>query len=342
MQGCGRVVWGLTVVLVALAAWPGERRPPQRDGATRSAAAELFGVRYAAVMAQLDDAAYRDADRSLRRMFAEQSLRGEILRAGDEVREAVVRCAFGLSYRPPDVAGLFGVGSASWNRRSGRLEVVFDRDSERHAGASSGLADVASAFSFHPRGFSVVDGVCLFDVPFSGRCQIAIRGRLPEHKNDRKRPPQLVLRVDDRLAYTADFTWPTTYRKSRGLWSQGTIYEWDSGVSRLLATDPTPGGKYDMMWGQRYELKLVVKSSSLVASLQGYGMLSVAKLRRTYGRLGFRWCPSVERLCVSGIVEPDVMQGLYDLHRATAFAAFADAVEVGDLLPDWLRTGEGG
>jgi hypothetical protein len=296
-----------------------------------------FRARLAAVTSLLEHGSEEAADRALRLMLEDTRFREEAVRARGEVLETLTRCAFGLSYSPPDVAGLLGAESAAWNRRSGRLVLRFSRACERHEDAPKEVDEDASVYSFHPSGLTLVDGVLLFDVPFTGRCQIAISGKLPEHKKDRKRPPQLVLVVDDGLSYTVDYTWPSTYRKSRGLWSQGTIYEWKLGVSELLATDPTPGSKYDMMWGERYDLKLVVKSGILAASLQGYSMLSVRKARRVYGQLGFRWCPSIEQVSVSGIVERDVIEGLREGHRERAYAAYRNSVDARSLAPAWLK-----
>jgi hypothetical protein len=112
-------------------------------------------------------------------------------------------------------------------------------------------------------------------------------------------------------------------------------------VSELLDTDPTPGGKYDMMWGERYDLKLVVKSGTLAASLQGYGMSSVRKARRVYGRLGFRWCPSVERVSLSGIVEREVIDELFAAHRERAAQESRESAVARAALPGWLRPREG-
>lgn len=291
------------------------------------------------IAAGLDRGECDRAGDSLTALLEQEGLRARLVGSAeaDEVRELLLRCAFGLSYRPPEVAGLLGVESAVWNRRSGRLEVSFDGTSVRHEDASTGLAEVASVYGFHPRGFTLVDGVLFFDVPFSGPCRLAVEGRLPAHKNDRKRSPQLVLRVDDRLSYTVDYTWPSTWRKSRGLWSQGTIHQWTAGVSELLTTDRTPGGKYDMMWGERYDLKLVVKSSALSASLQGRGMCSVRKERRAYGQLGLRWCPSINRLSLSGIVDREVIERLRAEHHERAFAGYAASEAAREHIPAWLQ-----
>jgi hypothetical protein len=286
----------------------------------------------------LNRASYKRADRALKAMLENPLLRTEAREASAELLELARRCAFGVSYGQPSVADLLGADSASWNERSGKLQISFTRASVRHESAPRDVTDVASVYAFHPQAFQLSHGVLLLEVPFVGHCQIAVVGTLPEHKNDRKRAPQLMLQVDEQLAYTVDFTWPSTHRKSRGLWSQGTVYAWQAGVSELLATDPTPGGKYNMMWGERYALKFVVKSRSLVASLQGYGMLSVSKQKRAYGRLGFRWCPSIQSVQLSGIVAPEVIDSLREQSREREYANFLETVPAGGLLPDWITS----
>ncbi len=290
---------------------------------------------------RLREGRVRDAERLLKQVWTGLGTLTDRERYGSHARELARQCVFERHYTAPPVETLLGATSGSWNRRSGRLRLRFDarsavRQDAPVRDAALNLSGGVSPYSFHPQGFVSEGGLLMFEVPFRGGCQMSVEGVLPEHAQDRKRPPTLSLSGDAGLAYTVDYTWPSTYRKSKGLWSQGVVYGWDGGQSELLDTDRTPGGKYDMMWGEPYTLKLVVKSTRLVASLQGYGMVSVPKDKGLYGRLGFRWCPFVREIHVSGLVDPEQMDRRWARHRERAWELFRTERMPMAPLPTWL------
>ncbi len=278
------------------------------------------------------------AGRLLRELLARDD--GEPPPERARLEELVVRCAFAETYREPELVALLGGDRCRWRARSGRLEARYPRDGPRAATADDAVGTAPDPFTFHPLGFSEVDGALLSDVSFSGTCRITVEGVLPPGGRLRDHPPRLLLAVDDDLVYTVDFTWPTRYRRSVGDWTQGRADRWLRGDAVQLAEDRTPGGKYDMMWGERYRLKLVVKRDVLAATLNGFDMLVADKDDARSGRLGFRWCPGVTEVRLDGVVDDAEIDGLRAAHREEALATFREAADVETLLADFgaLRT----
>lgn len=258
----------------------------------------------------------------------------ELTARRDELRELARRTAFAARYESPALTELIGGDEASWNPRTGTLEVEYSRSSPREEAPATGAA---GGSEFQPFGFEERHGVLVSRIPFDGPCQLELHGRAPR-SFVRDPPPSLWLLAPDEREFEMWFTWPSTHERSVGKWTQGKARLWRHGQPTLLARDRTPGGKYDLGFDESYVLKLRVTRSALLGSLNGFGMLKASKRRRGYGRLGFAHCPDVERVRLSGRVERETIDALrtrrweLDLARELERPAPPDT----ELLPSWL------
>jgi len=301
-------------------------------------AAQAFGAGLAEVEALAGAQRWAEARERLDALLVQHEGAAHARAARRRLLSLATQLLFETSYVPPDEDALLGSdpGHRRLDRRRRRLEVSYTDRSPRATTASAAAGDDASDSTFHPRGFSWRDGLLLHDVPFSGPVRITVEGLLPPRGKLRTHPPQLVLVVDETLEYHVDFTWPTRYAATVGQWTQGSATCWRDGQAEHLGTDGTPGVKYDMMWGERYELQLVVKREVLAAALQGRSMLSVRKGDPRAGRLGLRYCPSVRRVSLSGSVGDELLGQLAAEHRAREYERFVQGVKAADVLPEWL------
>jgi len=258
----------------------------------------------------------------------------ELANRRDELLALARRTEFAARYEEPTLERLFGGDTASWNPRSGALEIEYSRRSARDEAPQEGAA---GGSEFHPFGFEERHGVLVSVIPFDGTCQLELRGRAPR-TFVRDQPPTLWLLTDDDREFEMWFTWPSTHERSVGKWTQGKAQLWRRGQPTLLARDRTPGGKYDLVFDEPYVLKLRVTRTALIGSLNGFGMLKASKRRRGYGRLGFEHCPDVESVRLSGQLSRRALAAVRRQHWEAALARHLEQPSAPEtaLLPAWL------
>ena len=249
-----------------------------------------------------------------------------LMARADELAEMLQTCTFESSYKVPDMQEFFAGQVKSFKDRSGEIEIRYSQDK-----GAEGSLDLPS------RDFEFRGNRHQFRVPFTGPHQIEITGVMPAY-GEMDRQPEIIAceRAAGHVRFL--FTWPT--RKGPGkrvdIWSIGSVFVSSQGQEAKVEDSKKPGLKFSLMHGEKYDLKVSAKDSSVVATIHGIAFLSVDKPKGEYGKLKFGWCPNMEEVVIKGILDPDWIRQQLESHRAARWAQFQADYDVETELPAWL------
>ncbi|RKY21026.1 MAG: hypothetical protein DRQ55_05830 [Planctomycetota bacterium] len=270
----------------------------------------------------------------------------ELLLQLHRVKELLKRCAFRASHELPEATDLIAGNLMSYNRRSGKIKVSYKRNPEADPDADDGSGNDVKlllqllGLSNEVGGddFTWAGGAPMHPIVFSGPYTVEIKGVMPE-KDDSKgvfySNPQMVINAGDEGIYTVSFGYPRT---SQGWFRRASIRHTAISDSDLLDEDKdTP-----LKLGKRYSVKVVVNKKNITASANGRTFLKCKKQGDNYGQFGFRGCPGIQELILSGMANTAWVEGLEDNWWQQSWDAFDELYDPMDELPPSLvaRFGE--
>lgn len=251
----------------------------------------------------------------------------ELLMNVHRVKELLKRAAFRASHEVPPAEELIAGDLQSYDRRSGKIKVRYqasdepvtteggENDEETQAlrellsllglGTTTGSEDFTWAF-----------GVPMHPIVFDGPYTIEIEGEFPENDDLGgfvMAMPEMVVNAGDEGVYRIYFGYPTI---KLGINKPAMIVHYGGGKPEVLDEDKgTP-----LELGKKYSVQINVSKSKISASANGRSFLKAKKAGKSYGQFGFRGCPNVKELTISGQANTAWVEGLEDrwLHRAWA------------------------
>jgi tetratricopeptide (TPR) repeat protein len=263
------------------------------------------------------------------------------------VKELLKRCAFRASHELPDATELIAGDLKSYDRRSGKIKVAYERDASakdeeedddgsREVKLLMQLLGLSSEVGGDD--FVWVAGAPMHPIVFSGPYTVEIKGVMPE-KDDLEglwySNPQMVINTDDEGVYVVSFGYPRT---TQGWYRTAAIRHSLGGKSDEL--DEDKGTPLDL--GKKYSIKVVVNKKNITASANGRTFLKCKKQGDNYGQFGFRGCPGIQELILSGMANTAWVEGLEDTWWQKSWSAFDEVYDPMDELPPSLvaRFGE--
>lgn len=266
--------------------------------------------------------------------------------------ELLGRCAFHAAHAVPPPQELVSGDLLSLDRRSGKIKVRYVRkplpprpEEEREADDDDdddGIDDAALRELLELLGIGGVDtgdftwalGVPMHPMIFSGAYTVEIKGRMPEDEADFVKAyfgiPRMVIDAGEEGYYDISFGRP---RSRHGFWATASVVHRRGGRRTVL--DEDRGTPLD--FGKPYSVKVQVTSKSINCSANGRTFLKGAKQGDAFGRFGFRGCPQVEELIVSGQANVAWIDGLADAWLARAWRTFGEEHDPRNELPERLR-----
>jgi tetratricopeptide (TPR) repeat protein len=289
---------------------------------------------------------WKDARDALKALLDAHREHDEVLLHATELREDLRRAEFGMHYAPRGVEQLISGELKSYDARSGKIKLRYQRakptpkDDEEYEGEESsetrmfrellGLDNQVGGSDFTWAG-----GAPMHPINFSGPYTVEITGEFPEWDDDNRIfffSPEVVLSVGDSEWYVINFGFPQTVIDTT-TWHRSAFISHSIGGRRETLDEQNYS---PIKRGKTYKLKVVVTADKITASCNGKTFLSAKREGENYGQFGFRWCPDVQELNISGQANTAWLEGLVDADRHRAWKEFGEANGENAFLPEWL------
>ncbi|MCB9897139.1 MAG: DUF1570 domain-containing protein [Planctomycetes bacterium] len=177
-------------------------------------------------------------------------------------------------------------------------------------------------------------GVPVHPIHFAGPYTVELSGFMPEPEGNTLwffGNPQFLVGIDEDSSYLVNFGLP----KWQGFQLDEGGIEYRKGSQRKMLE--RADNKAALKFGKPYTIKVNVSKDTITATVNGKTFLKCKKQDETYGQFGFRGCPQVKEMVISGDANKAWLEGLQDAALQKALVDFDAEWSPRDELPEWLH-----
>jgi tetratricopeptide (TPR) repeat protein len=295
----------------------------------------------------IDKGAFRNAYERVQEILVEHEGQDYVLADLARVNEVIERSFFNLTHGTPSPEDLIAGELLSYDKRSGKIKVRYRKDPDAEPTVTvSGenkefieqLLQLLGMGGVGAGDFTYYNGIPVHPLHFSGQYTVEIKGSLPEEGQSGLSfffgSPRFMVGIQDDIAYQVDFGVAQSKRGSYGGdWADGKITRIQGKRRETLdSNDQTP-----LKYGKKYSIKVQVSSRKITATCNGKTFLSAKKPDDVYGQFGFRNCPNVSEMLITGTANTAWLEGLQDRRTQEAWREFREAYDPKQHVPSWLK-----
>jgi Protein of unknown function (DUF1570) len=270
-----------------------------------------------------------------------------------EIKDDLERCAFWSVNAKPNPKDHISGNLIAYSASSGQIDLRYEgladkseprdkagaRDKSKgspstgeNSGGSKSADGARTTLGVGYKDFSDERALHVHPLVFDGPYKIALHGNSYPALYENAHPPVLVVCADWDQGFAVSFGLPEIRNGKESHWLPARIVHVQEGESTTLdeAIVGVPSG-------MPYDLEVVVTTTSITANINGKKLLSCNKPATVFGRFGFENCPEVNKITISGKVQPSWLQGVVDTAVQEKWSAFDAQYKFRDELPDWLK-----
>jgi hypothetical protein len=268
-----------------------------------------FGKALDQVQRAVDERRWKDAKAQLGTALGAHVDQAYVRARLDRIRTFVAQCEFELTRPNRGVKGIFVGEVTSYDAKTCEIELRWTK---------SKLEDGKDAYKPFPSDdFEKTEAGTLLRLPFDGPLTFELSG-----KSIGQLTPCFVACLEDSRSYTAELDagsrcvfWRTDGDETKRLAESTNIYN----VARA------------------YVLTLLVREDQLEARHNNVRLVTAAKVKGEFGRVGFKDVQDLQKIVVRGKARKSwIDQRVYD-HRQEERTEFDATFDVAAALPAWLR-----
>ncbi len=255
------------------------------------------------------------------------------------IKEILKLSAFWATHERPQAEDLISGDLESYNERSGKIKVSYERDPDAAPADGEGGDGDTQTFrellellgvgtSLEASDFQWFGGAPMHPIVFDGGYSVEVSGRITDRDDllgSLYSNPMVVINAGGEGVYYIYFGYP---REQYGFYKTARIVHVLGDKVEELDDNP----KTPLEIGEKYTIKVNVSSSTITASANGRTFLKAKKRGKSFGQFGFRGCPKISGLVLNGQANTAWLEGLADAWVQTAWDDFDETYDPLDEL----------